>query len=129
MADPVATPAEVLPSTPPSPPAETVPPVPAPTSASAPPEAAAPAEAVDAPDDEAEAPAPKPAAAIPYKGKVDFPPAPYVQVLAVRSGPSTNYPIIARLPEGSTVTVVKVQGSWGELSRGGWSSLSYVDKI
>ena len=91
------------------------------------PEEPPPPDAVEAPED-----VPPPTvkkAALPYKGRVTFPAAPYVQVLAVRSGPGTDYPIIARLPDGSVVTVVKEQGNWGSFKKGGWSSLTYVKKI
>jgi len=74
-------------------------------------------------------PPPAKKASVPYKGRVTFPAAPYVQVLAVRSGPGTGYPIIARLPDGSVVTITNVEGNWGEFARGGWSSLTYVKKL
>src|SRR4051812_23283334 len=135
MADPNA------PPPPPLPPQEPGAPAPAPAAAATtqpveqvPPEEIAdelpadspPPDAVEAPED---APPPAKKAALPFKGRVTFPAAPYVQVLAVRSGPGTNYPIIARLPDGSVVTVVKEQGNWGSFQKGGWSSLTYVKKI
>lgn len=134
MADPTTPPPSPPPDGPPAPaPVPPAGPPVEPAPASAPEEAAAPADAVEAPDDEATAPAPvdppKPKAKAPVKARVSFPPSPSIQVLAVRSGPGTNYPIVARLPEGTTVMVTKVQGSWGELSRGGWSSLSYLVKV
>jgi hypothetical protein len=78
------------------------------------------------------APAAKPAppkTGLPYKAKVDFPPAPYTQVLAVRSEPNSNSAILARLPEGSIVTIVKVQGNWGAFKKGGWGSLTYIKPL
>jgi hypothetical protein len=137
MADPNAPPQPPPPGQPPPPPpppadptapAEQIPPE---EIADELPDEPAPEDAVEAPEDVPEDVPPPPAkkAALPYKGRVTFPAAPYVQVLAVRSGPGTNYPIIARLPDGSVVTVVKEQGNWGSFKKGGWSSLTYVKKV
>jgi hypothetical protein len=68
---------------------------------------------------------------LPHKGVVAFAPppytpTPYAQVLAVRSGPGTNYPIVARLPKGSIVAITQIQGTWGQLKKGGWASLEYI---
>jgi len=99
-----------------------------------PPPAPAPADAVPVPEPEDEeveaaAPAPKPKPSVPYRGIVDFPPAPYTQALNVRTGPGTNYAVLMVLPEGSRVTVVGVSGSWAQLKAGGWASTSYIKRV
>lgn len=49
--------------------------------------------------------------------------------LNVRSGPSTAYAKLGRLPNGSRVTVTEVRGEWGRIAYAGreaWISLSYT---
>jgi hypothetical protein len=109
-------------------------PVPVPPPTTQPPDteplSEAPEGAQDVPDEPPPAakPAP-PKAGLPYKARVDFPPAPYTQVLAVRAEPSSSSEILARLPEGSIVTIVKVQGNWGAFKKGGWGSLTYIKPL
>jgi uncharacterized protein YgiM (DUF1202 family) len=46
--------------------------------------------------------------------------------LNIRSGPGSGYSIVGSLPNHTPVTIVARQGSWGELSNGGWVSLNWV---
>ena len=49
--------------------------------------------------------------------------------LRVRSGPSTAYAQLGKLPNGSRVTVTEVRGEWGRITFGGreaWICLSYA---
>ena len=48
--------------------------------------------------------------------------------LNVRSGPSTSYSKVGRLYNGNKVTIIQEKNGWGNLSTGGWVSLSYVRK-
>lgn len=61
--------------------------------------------------------------------------APYIarvtaNVLNVRSGPGTNYPIVLQVKKGSAYTIIEEQGTWGRLKSGaGWVSLKYLEKV
>ena len=48
--------------------------------------------------------------------------------LNVRSNPSTSSSIVGRLSHGSSVSVSKLNGDWGQLSSGGWVALRYLSK-
>lgn len=51
-------------------------------------------------------------------------------VLNVRSGPSTSYPVCSTVGYGQTYTIDKMQDGWGHLSNGaGWISLAYTEAI
>ena len=49
--------------------------------------------------------------------------------LNVRSGPGTSYSVKGRLYNGNKITIIDTKNGWGELSTGGWVSLSYTKKI
>lgn len=46
--------------------------------------------------------------------------------LRVRSGPGTNYAQVGSLSAGQTVQAVSSQGSWVQLSNGGWVNANYL---
>lgn len=50
-------------------------------------------------------------------------------LLNVRIGPSTNYKVIGRLPNGSIVDVVGIQEGWSKLKTGGWVSSEYLQEV
>ncbi|ASN68294.1 putative peptidoglycan-binding LysM protein [uncultured Caudovirales phage] len=50
-------------------------------------------------------------------------------VLNVRSGPGTNYPIIGSVKNGQSYKIGRIQGNWADIywgDSGGWISLDYV---
>lgn len=49
--------------------------------------------------------------------------------LNVRSGPSTSNAVVGRLYNNNEITIVNTKNGWGEISTGGWVSLSYTVKI
>lgn len=52
--------------------------------------------------------------------------------LHVRSGPSTSYSIIGKMPNGTSFNVTEVKNGWGKHNfngKMGWSCLSYAEKI
>lgn len=50
--------------------------------------------------------------------------------LNIRTGPGTNYKIVAALPKGGAYTIVEEKNGWGKLKSGaGWISLSYTTKL
>ena len=46
-----------------------------------------------------------------------------------RKGPGTDYDVIGVLPEGKTVSIVKVKNGWGKLKNGGWISMSLTKDV
>lgn len=51
-------------------------------------------------------------------------------VLNVRKGASTNYPIVTTVKKGGVYTIVEVSGTWGKLKSGaGWISLNYTTRV
>lgn len=51
-------------------------------------------------------------------------------VLNVRSGAGTNYPITTKIKQNQVYTIVEVKNGWGKLKSGaGWINLSYTTKI
>ena len=49
-------------------------------------------------------------------------------VLNIRSGPGTNYPIVGTLPYGMIVIVLESDGGWARFDKG-WLSYSYLVKV
>lgn len=50
-------------------------------------------------------------------------------ILNVRSGPSTNYPIKTTVRKGGTYTIVEEKNGWGKLKSGvGWINLQYTER-
>lgn len=50
-------------------------------------------------------------------------------VLNVRSGPGTGYPVRTTVRRGEAYTIVEVRGGWGRLKSGaGWIALEYTQK-
>lgn len=61
---------------------------------------------------------------VPYKAKVT------ANVLNIRKGPGTNYPVVGSVKKGEVYTIVEEQGDWGLLkSRVGWVNLKYMQKV
>lgn len=51
-------------------------------------------------------------------------------VLNVRGGASTSYPVVTTVHKGEVYTIVDTQGNWGKLKSGaGWISLKYTMRI
>ena len=51
-------------------------------------------------------------------------------VLNVRSGPGTNYPVVRTVKKGEAYTIVEEQNGWGKLKSGvGWISLTYTERV
>lgn len=51
-------------------------------------------------------------------------------VLNVRKGAGTNYPITTTVKKGGVYTIVEVSGTWGKLKSGaGWISLNYTTRV
>lgn len=51
-------------------------------------------------------------------------------VLNVRKGAGTNYPITTTVKRGGVYTIVEVNGTWGKLKSGaGWISLNYTTRV
>lgn len=48
--------------------------------------------------------------------------------LNVRSGPGSSYSAIGRLYNNNKVTIIQEKNGWGNLSTGGWVSLTYIKK-
>lgn len=71
----------------------------------------------------------------PFQSQVAPTTTPYIarvtaNVLNVRSGPGTNYPIVLQVKKGSAYTIVEEQNNFGHLkSNAGWVSLKYLEKI
>lgn len=49
-------------------------------------------------------------------------------ILNVRSGPGTNYPVIAGIKRGFTLTILEEKDGFGRFN-GGWVSLQYLEKV
>lgn len=51
-------------------------------------------------------------------------------VLNVRKGPGTNYPVTTQVKKGQVYTITDVQGGWGKLKSGaGWICLTYAQQV
>ncbi|MBR0464299.1 MAG: SH3 domain-containing protein [Clostridia bacterium] len=48
--------------------------------------------------------------------------------LNIRSKPNTGSSIVGHLSHGSSVSVTKLNGDWGQISSGGWVALRYLSK-
>ena len=67
---------------------------------------------------------PKPAPAVPYVARITG------DVVNVREGPGTQYPIVRTVRRGEAYTIVEVSGNWGRLKSGvGWICLDYTQKV
>ena len=73
-----------------------------------------------------------PSNATPAQGNVTIPTSAYLvrintDVLNVRQGPGTNFPITTQVKRGSVYTIVAEDSGWGKLKSGaGWIKLSYT---
>lgn len=51
-------------------------------------------------------------------------------VLNVRKGAGTNYPVVATVKKGEAYTIIETLNGWGKLKSGlGWVSLTYTEKV
>ena len=67
---------------------------------------------------------PKPAPAVPYVARITG------DVVNVREGQGTQYPIVRTVRRGEAYTIVEVSGNWGRLKSGvGWICLDYTQKV
>ena len=67
---------------------------------------------------------PTPAPACPYVVRI------MADVLNVRSGPGTQYPVVRTVVKGEAFTIIDISSNWGKLKSGvGWICLDYTQKV